>query len=146
MHKALDQVGNLIRVTDETVRRSFDVTYDAAETFIDIFIDILTNLSSDSCSGLTGQAPADSACDPVILRQVVLLFVVFASLCLSPLTVSAEDGWSFEGQSTLFYTDDVGLFSATRRLSRDGDPTQPAIDSHLTNKGSDMNGTYLAAT
>jgi hypothetical protein len=30
------------------------------------------------------------------------------------------------------------LFSATRRLSRDGDPTQPAIDSKLTNQGSDM--------
>jgi hypothetical protein len=30
------------------------------------------------------------------------------------------------------------LFSATRRLSRDGDPTQPAIDSKLTDKGSDV--------
>ena len=41
-----------------------------------------------------------------------------------------------DGTGILFYTDDVGLFSATRRLSRDGDPTQPAIDTRLTNKGS----------
>jgi hypothetical protein len=71
-------------------------------------------------------------------RVVITLFVVFASLCLRPWQTSAHEGWSFEGQGTLFYTDDVGLFSATRRLSRDGDPTQPAIDSSLTNKGSDM--------
>ena len=43
-----------------------------------------------------------------------------------------------EGQAILFYTDDVGIFSATRRLSRDGDPTQPALDSRLTNQGSDV--------
>jgi hypothetical protein len=30
----------------------------------------------------------------------------------------------------------VGIFSATRRLSRDGDPTQPALDSKLTGQGS----------
>ena len=71
-------------------------------------------------------------------RRVGVLFVILASLCLGPWTASANEGWSFEGQGTLFYTDDVGLFSATRRLSRDGDPTQPAIDSKLTDKGSDM--------
>lgn len=43
-----------------------------------------------------------------------------------------------EGRTILFYTDDVGIFSATRRLSRDGDPTQPAIDSRLTDKGFDF--------
>jgi len=43
-----------------------------------------------------------------------------------------------EGQAILFYTDDVGVFSATRRLSRDGDPTQPALDNRLTNQGSDV--------
>jgi hypothetical protein len=70
--------------------------------------------------------------------QAVVLFVVLASLWLLPHPSSAEEGWTFEGQGTLFYTDDVGLFSATRRLSRDGDPTQPAIDSKLTDQGSDM--------
>lgn len=71
-------------------------------------------------------------------RVATILFVVSVSLYFRPLTSSAREGWSFESQGTLFYTDDVGLFSATRRLSRDGDPTQPAIDSSLTNKGSDM--------
>jgi hypothetical protein len=65
------------------------------------------------------------------LRRAIVLFVVLASLWIVPRLASAEEGWSFEGQGTLFYTDDVGLFSATRRLSRDGDPTQPAIDSKL---------------
>ena len=72
------------------------------------------------------------------LRHAVVLFVVLGSLWLLPQPSSAEEGWSLEGQGTLFYTDDVGLFSAARRLSRDSDPTQPAIDSKLTNQGSDM--------
>lgn len=48
------------------------------------------------------------------------------------------DGLTVQGQGILFYTDDVGIFSATRRLSRDGDPTQPALDSRLANQGSDV--------
>ena len=43
-----------------------------------------------------------------------------------------------KGRGVFFYTDDVGIFSASRRLSRDGDPTQPAIDSTITNQGSDV--------
>jgi hypothetical protein len=70
--------------------------------------------------------------------RVVVLFMLLASLWLLPESSSAEEGWSFEGEGILFYTDDVGLFSATRRLSRDADPTQPAIDSKLTDKGSDV--------
>jgi hypothetical protein len=71
-------------------------------------------------------------------RKVVSLLVALASLLLAPRAPSAEEAWSLEGQGTLFYTDDVGLFSAARRLSRDSDPTQPAIDSKLTDQGSDM--------
>ncbi|WP_173043919.1 hypothetical protein [Nitrospira sp. KM1] len=52
------------------------------------------------------------------------------------LDARAEVG--FNAQGILFYTDDVGVFSATRRLSRDNDPTQPAIDTRLTNQGSDV--------
>jgi len=70
--------------------------------------------------------------------RAVVLFMLLASLWLLPQPSSAEEGWSLEGRGTLFYTDDVGLFSATRRLSRDGDPTQPAIDSKLTDQGSDV--------
>jgi hypothetical protein len=73
-----------------------------------------------------------------MLRRIIVLFVALAGWCFEPWPASAKDGWSLEGQGTLFYTDDVGLFSATRRLSRDGDPTQPAIDSKLADKGSDM--------
>ena len=73
-----------------------------------------------------------------MLRRIIVLFVVLAGWCFEPWPASAKDGWSLEGQGTLFYTDDVGLFSATRRLSRDGDPTQPAIDTKLTDKGADM--------
>jgi len=71
-------------------------------------------------------------------RLVIILVVVLANPWFTPADASALEGWSFEGRGILFYTDDVGLFSATRRLSRDGDPTQPAIDSKLTNQGSDM--------
>ena len=76
--------------------------------------------------------------DSALLRRTVVLFVLLASLWLLPKPSFAAEGWSLEGLGTLFYTDDVGLFSATRRLSRDSDPTQPAIDSRLTNQGSDM--------
>ena len=47
-------------------------------------------------------------------------------------------GWTVQGESNLFYTDDVALFSASRRLSRDEDPTQPAIDNELAEQGSDV--------
>jgi len=70
--------------------------------------------------------------------RLIALLAVLASLWPTPRLASAEEGWSLEGRGTLFYTDDVGLFSATRRLSRDGDPTQPAIDSKLTDQGSDV--------
>jgi hypothetical protein len=51
---------------------------------------------------------------------------------------SAWADWQATGQGLFFYTDDVGIFSATRRLTRDGDPTQPALDSRLTGQGSDF--------
>jgi hypothetical protein len=80
-----------------------------------------------------------SAGDHVLKQTWTVVFLVFlAGLWLLPQVSSAEEGWSLEGRGILFYTDDVGLFSATRRLSRDGDPTQPAIDSKLTDQGSDM--------
>lgn len=53
-------------------------------------------------------------------------------------TGAASAETNFEGRALLFYTDDVGIFSATRRLTRDEDPTQPALDSILTNQGSDV--------
>lgn len=52
-------------------------------------------------------------------------------------SVGAGADWSATTHGTLFYTDDVGLFSASRRLTLDGDPTQPALDNRLTGQGSD---------
>ena len=76
---------------------------------------------------------------PISKQARILSFLaMLAGLWLLPQPSPAEEGWSLEGRGTLFYTDDVGLFSASRRLSRDGDPTQPAIDSKLTDQGSDM--------
>jgi hypothetical protein len=59
-----------------------------------------------------------------------LLTLALASAAMAEVTIN--------GRAILFYTDDVGIFSATRRLSRDGDPTQPALDTRLTDKGSDV--------
>ncbi len=41
---------------------------------------------------------------------------------------SAEAGWSSKAGLNSFYTDDVALFSVTRRLSLKDDPTQPTVD------------------
>jgi len=46
--------------------------------------------------------------------------------------------WNVNTEGTFYYTNDAALFSATRRLSRNQDPTQPVIDSNLAKKGSDM--------
>ena len=64
--------------------------------------------------------------------------IAILSLLLLAIAPRASGEFKIEGTGILFYTDDVGIFSATRRLSRDGDPTQPAIDTRLTNKGSDV--------
>jgi len=57
-------------------------------------------------------------------------------LCFLPSPATAE--WTGEGRGILFWTDDIGIFSATRRLTRDGDPTQPALDTRLTDQGDDV--------
>ena len=46
-------------------------------------------------------------------------------------TAPCTADWTVNAQGSLFYTDDVGLFSATRRLRSPWKipPTQPAIDS-----------------
>jgi len=67
---------------------------------------------------------------PVCGATIIGLLLVVTPMASAELQV--------QGQGILFYTDDVGIFSATRRLSRDSDPTQPAIDTRLTNQGSDM--------
>jgi hypothetical protein len=46
--------------------------------------------------------------------------------------------WAVSANGTVFYTDDVALFSATRRSGLDGDPSQPVLDVTRTGLGSDM--------
>jgi hypothetical protein len=66
----------------------------------------------------------------------LLCLAAFASVWLCETRALAEV--TVDGRANLFYTDDVALFSATRRLNLHGDPTQPALDTSLTGKGSDM--------
>jgi len=73
----------------------------------------------------------------IVEKAIGLLFVaLFVALWLGETAALAEV--TVESRATLFYTDDVALFSATRRLSVHEDPTQPALDTSLTRKGSDM--------
>jgi hypothetical protein len=64
--------------------------------------------------------------------------MVLGLLSIFAVTTPAQAEWIVRTAGTLFWTDDIGVFSATRRLSRDGDPTQPALDSVLTDKGSSV--------
>ncbi len=66
------------------------------------------------------------------LSAVVVLIgpLTFPSLCVAE--------WTVQGESYLFYTNDVALFSATRRLTRDADPTQPVVDRELAEQGEDV--------
>lgn len=64
--------------------------------------------------------------------------LVLAGALLLATAAPAMADWSATAGGALFYTDDVALFSATRRLNLHGDPTQPALDTSLTGKGSDM--------
>ena len=65
-------------------------------------------------------------------------FIIFPFLVLSFLATFASPcmaEWELDLRSNAYYTDDVALFSATRRLSRHQDPTQPALDSALADQG-----------
>ncbi|WP_428355776.1 hypothetical protein [Methyloprofundus sp.] len=49
---------------------------------------------------------------------------------------TAQAEWSAGGDFSAYYTDDVGLFAVTRRLSLEEDPTQPIVDE--PDQGSDF--------
>jgi hypothetical protein len=66
-----------------------------------------------------------------------ILWVLLATLMgLPPIDLACAE-WTVQGESYLFGTEDAALFSATRRLTKDQDPTQPVIDSELAEQGSD---------
>ena len=56
------------------------------------------------------------------------------SCLITSTTVQAK--WSAGSDFSAYYTDDVGLFSVTRRLSLEEDPTQPIVDE--PDQGSDF--------
>ena len=59
-------------------------------------------------------------------------------ICLVFLSTPSFAGWNVSGESNVYYTDDAALFSSTRRLARNQDPTQPVLDSKLANQGDDV--------
>ena len=65
-----------------------------------------------------------------------LLLLILA--CFLSLPSPAQAEWKVMAQGTVHYTDDAALFSATRRLSRNQDPTQPVIDRKLAKQGDDV--------
>ena len=62
--------------------------------------------------------------------------LLIGSQLMAPTSGMAE--WSVSAESYLFYTDDAALFSSTRRLARNQDPTQPIIDRPLAEQGEDV--------
>lgn len=66
--------------------------------------------------------------------KVLFLIGMLIPAALSP----AQAEWSITADGNLYYTDDVALFSATRRSNIDGDPSQPVLDVSRTGFGSDM--------
>lgn len=59
-------------------------------------------------------------------------------LLISPILGADESGGiQAAARGSLYYTDDVAIFSATRRLSLNADPTQPALDDRLMGQGAD---------
>ena len=70
--------------------------------------------------------------------QVCLGLCLCLFLLISPILFADENGGiEATGRGSLYYTDDVAIFSATRRLSLNADPTQPALDDRLMGQGAD---------
>ena len=74
----------------------------------------------------------------LLRRHTQVRISIWVSIFVLAGALPARAQWSVSTDGTLFYTDDVALFSATRRLNLDSDPTQPVLDTSLTGKGSDM--------
>ena len=64
-----------------------------------------------------------------------LLSLVYLMVLLT--TDPARAKWEIQGEGYLFGTEDAALFSATRRLTKDQDPTQPVIDAEVAEQGPD---------
>ncbi|MBX3302021.1 MAG: hypothetical protein KF693_07390 [Nitrospira sp.] len=71
-------------------------------------------------------------------KSIVAGLVLLLSAASPGFAAAPNTGWSAVGGGSLFYTDDVALFSATRRSSLDGDPSQPVLDVSRTGIGKDV--------
>ncbi len=63
----------------------------------------------------------------MIKVNFVIIQISLLAAC-STLPCSAHAKWSSEAGFSTYFTDYVGLFSVTRRLSLEQDPTQPVVD------------------
>jgi Putative beta-barrel porin 2 len=72
---------------------------------------------------LNALMPLSSLIVPSRLLKKAALFIWMAIM-----SFSAEADWTTKLDNSAFYTDDVALFSVTRRLSLKDDPTQPTVD------------------
>jgi hypothetical protein len=77
-----------------------------------------------------GKDQISMICRHKLVRSICCLILVVR-------TPFAAADWSAVSRATTYFTSDVGLFTASQRLSRDADPTQPALDTRLTGQGSD---------
>ncbi|MEC4672997.1 MAG: hypothetical protein VST68_02290 [Nitrospirota bacterium] len=66
----------------------------------------------------------------------LLIVIGLLSPWWSGFAESANAEWTVNMEGAVFYTDDVGLFSSSRRLSLQEDPTQPVVD--VTDQGEDV--------
>jgi len=69
--------------------------------------------------------------------MLLRVWILIPTFLLSGLSQALAE-WSVTASGNTFYTDDVALFSATRRSGLDGDPSQPVFDVTRTGLGSDM--------
>ena len=58
-------------------------------------------------------------------RRINGQIYIFLAMIIS---ANAKAGWETTATTSAYYTDDVALFSVTRRLSLQDDPTQPIVD------------------
>lgn len=63
-----------------------------------------------------------------LITQSRLLTKTAFFICLTLVNGNATADWSANFDNSAYYTDDVALFSVTRRLSLKDDPTQPVVD------------------
>jgi hypothetical protein len=70
----------------------------------------------------------------MMLNSLPRIVALITLLAIASFTVQAD--WSAKLSNSGYYTDDVALFSVTRRLSLKDDPTQPMVDR--PNQGGDF--------